>query len=425
MLMFKNIKGTYKEFPDTFWTLMGANFVDQIGSFLLFPFFALYITDKFNVGMTQVGILFTLFSLGSVFGGILGGAMTDKFGRKSMMLFGLVVSGVGSISMGLVNDLNLFYILAAILGMIGSAGGPARQAMVADILPAEKQAEGYGILRVSANLAATIGPALGGFLATRSFMLLFIADAVTSVITAIIVYFVIPETKPEKEADAPEESIIQTMGGYKDVFGDWVFMAYLTVSALMVLVYMQMNSTLSVFLRDSHGLPAEGFGWILSMNAAMVVLFQFWVTRKIAGRPPMLLMAIGTFLYAIGFSMYGFVSATVMFFVAMAIITVGEMITAPIGQSLAAQFAPEDKRGRYMAVFGFSWLLPNMFGVLGAGLVMDYLNPNWVWYIAGILSLIAVVGFLGLSKPTAARLPAVKDDSSEQGKYPTSAVPAE
>ncbi|MBE9523898.1 MAG: MFS transporter, partial [Chloroflexi bacterium] len=406
--MLQKMRSTYDEFPNTFWTLTGANFVDQIGSFMLFPFFALYITDKFNVGMTQVGILFTVFSIGSVFGGILGGAMTDKYGRKTMILFGLVVSGVGSISMGLVNDLNLFYMLAVVLGMIGSAGGPARQAMVADILPAKKQAEGYGIMRVSANLAATIGPALGGFLASKSFMFLFIGDAVSSVITGIIVYFVIPETKPKKAADEPEETIIQTMGGYKVVFGDWVFMAYLTVSALMVLVYMQMNSTLSVFLRDSHGLPAEGFGWILSMNAAMVVLFQFWVTRKISGRPPMLLMAIGTFLYAIGFSMYGFVSATIMFFVAMAIITVGEMITAPIGQSLAAQFAPEDKRGRYMAVFGFSWLMPNMFGVLGAGLVMDYFNPNWVWYLSGIISLVVVIGFLALGKPAAKRLEPVE-----------------
>jgi len=423
--MFKNVQNTYHEFPNTFWTLMGANFVDQIGSFLLFPFFALYITEKFNVGMTQVGILFTVFSLGSVFGGILGGAMTDKYGRKTMMLFGLVVSGIGSISMGLVNELNLFYILAAILGIIGSAGGPARQAMVADILPAEKQAEGYGIMRVSANLAATIGPALGGFLASRSFMYLFIADAVSSVITGIIVYFVIPETKPEKEPGAPEETMMQTMGGYKDVLVDWVFMAYLTVSALMVLVYMQMNSTLSVYLRDNHGLPTDQFGWILSMNAAIVVLFQFWVTRKIKGRPPMLLMAVGTFLYAIGFSLYGFVSATVMFFVAMVIITIGEMIIAPVGQSLAAQFSPEDKRGRYMAVFGFSWLLPNMFGVLGAGLLMDYYNPDWVWYLAGILSLVAVVGFLMLRKPAAARLDHIEDDSSDAQELSAAPVPAD
>ncbi|MEN8172124.1 MAG: MFS transporter [Chloroflexota bacterium] len=423
--MFKKIQSTYHEFPNTFWTLTGASFVDQIGSFILFPFFALYITDKFNVGMTQVGYLFAMFSVGSVLGGILGGAMTDKFGRKSMMLFGLVVSGIGSISMGLVNELNLFYILAAVLGIIGSAGGPARQAMVADILPAKQQAEGFGIMRVSANLAATIGPALGGFLASRSFMLLFIADAVASLITGIIVYFVIPETKPEKEPGAAEETIVQTVGGYKDVITDWVFMGYLAVSALMVLVYMQMQSTLSVFLRDNHGVPAEGFGWILSMNAAMVVLFQFWITRKIAGRPPMLLMAIGTFLYGIGFAMYGFVSATVMFFVAMGIITIGEMITAPIGQSLAAQFAPEDKRGRYMAVFGFSWLLPNMFGVLGAGLIMDHYDPNWVWYLAGILSLVAVVGFLALGVPTARRLKSAENDNNDVPEIPPVPVPAD
>ena len=423
--MFKNIRSTYDEFPNTFWTLTGANFVDQIGSFLLFPFFALYITDKFNVGMTQVGILFTFYSIGSAFGGMLGGALTDKFGRKTMMLFGLVISGVGSISMGLVNDLNLFYILAIMLGIIGSAGGPARQAMVADILPAKQQAEGFGIMRISANLAATIGPALGGFLAAKSFMYLFIGDAVSSVITSIIVYFVIPETKPEKAVGEEEETVLQTMGGYKDVFGDWVFMAYLTVSALMVLVYMQMNSTLSVFLRDSHGLSTERFGWILSMNAAMVVLFQFWITRKIAGRPPMLLMAIGTLLYAIGFSMYGFVSATVMFFVAMIIITLGEMITAPIGQSLAAQFAPADKRGRYMAVFGFSWLLPNMFGVLGAGLIMDYFNPNWVWYLSGIISLVTVAGFMALSKATEVRLASVEDDDSKVQEIQTTAAAAD
>ncbi len=280
-------------------------------------------------------------------------------------------------------------------------------------------------MRISANLAATIGPALGGFLAAKSFMYLFIGDAVSSVITSIIVYFVIPETKPEKAVGEEEETVLQTMGGYKDVFGDWVFMAYLTVSALMVLVYMQMNSTLSVFLRDSHGLSTERFGWILSMNAAMVVLFQFWITRKIAGRPPMLLMAIGTLLYAIGFSMYGFVSATVMFFVAMIIITLGEMITAPIGQSLAAQFAPADKRGRYMAVFGFSWLLPNMFGVLGAGLIMDYFNPNWVWYLSGIISLVTVAGFMALSKATEVRLASVEDDDSKVQEIQTTAAAAD
>ena len=129
------------------------------------------------------------------------------------------------------------------------------------------------------------------------------------------------------------------------------------------------------------------------MNAAMVVFFQFWITRKISKYSPMKIMAFGTIFLMIGFAMYGFIAEPYLFFVAMAIITVGEMIVYPTGQSSAASFATEDKRGRYMAVYGFQWMIPNMFGALGAGLVMVYIGANWVWYLAGILSLFSTIGF--------------------------------
>ena len=77
----------------------------------------------------------------------------------------------------------------------------------------------------------------------------------------------------------------------------------------------------------------------------------------------------------------------------MAILTVGEMIVIPVSQATVALFAPEDKRGRYMAVYGFHWSIPNLFGVLVAGLIYDYIGPNWVWYLAGILCLMAFIGF--------------------------------
>ncbi len=147
------------------------------------------------------------------------------------------------------------------------------------------------------------------------------------------------------------------------------------------------------------------------MNALMVVLFQFWITRKISKYAPMKMMAIGTIFYLVGFSMYGFVSETYLFFIAMIIITVGEMIVAPIGQATAAFFAPEDKRGRYMAIYGFHWTIPNLFGILGAGMVMENLGPNWVWYLAGILSLISVVGFSLLHGITSERF--LKDGESK------------
>ena len=401
--MFTKIKSSYKEYPKAFKVLVLASFIDMLGGFLLMPFFAIYITSRFGVGMTQVGFLFTVFSAGSIFGGMIGGALADKYGRRGVLLIGLMVSGVGNILMGLVDDLNVFFILAAILGIMGNFGGPARQAMVADLLPSDKQAEGFGIMRIAMNLAATGGPILGGFLATQSYMLLFIFDAISSLITAVIVFAVIPETKPEKQDDKPEESVMRTIAGYKEVLKDGVFMLFLSVSAIMVIVYMQMNSTLSVFLRDVHGFPLQSFGLLLSMNALMVVLFQFWITKKISKYAPMKVIAIGALFYMVGFGMYGFISAVYLFFIAMIIITIGEMIVTPIQQTTVALFAPEDKRGRYMAMFGFHWLIPNLFGVLAAGLIMDSIGPNWVWYIAGILSLITVIGFWLLNGVTKKR----------------------
>jgi MFS family permease len=372
----------------------------MLGSFLLYPFYALYVTEHFGVGMTHVGFLFTMFSVGNIFGGIIGGALADKYGRRLMILIGLAASGIGNLFLGFVNDLILFYILSAILGLLSNFGRPARQAMVADLLPEEKQAEGFGILRIAFNISATIGPLLGGFLATQSYMSLFIADAVSSIITAIIVYLVIPETKPELLDDESEETVMKTIIGYKEVLKDGIFMVFLSMSAIMTLVYMQMNSTLSVFLRDVHGFPLHEFSLLLSMNALMVVIFQFWIARKISKYAPMKMIAIGTFFYMIGFGMYGFISETYLFFIAMVIITVGEMIVAPVGQAAAASFAPEDKRGRYMAVYSFQWAIPNLFGIILAGLVMENLGPNWVWYMAGILSLISIVGFWFLNFAT-------------------------
>ena len=400
-----SMRKTYEEFPRTFWVLMGSTFIDRVGGALIFPFFALYVTKKFEVGMTEVGMLFVIFTLSGMMGSFIGGAMTDKFGRKTMLLFGLIVSAVSAIAMALVNQLSVFYTLGAFVGFLGNAGGPAQQAMVADILPEEKLTEGYGVQRIIMNLAIAIGPAIGGLLAAWSYLALFIIDAVTSLITAVIVYFVLPETKPEPEADAEEQSLLQTMGGYGKVLADRLYISYLMVGTLMGLVYMQMYSTLSVYLSRVLDYPEWGYGYALSLNAGMVVVLQFWFTRRVKGKAPMLVIAFGAVFYMIGFAMYGFVVSYAMILIAMVIITIGEMIISPVAQTLVAKFAPSDMRGRYMAIAGFTmFAIPSAIGPLLAGLIMDNGDPRWVWWGAGILSIFVVLGYLGLHAKAGERL---------------------
>jgi MFS family permease len=300
--------------------------------------------------------------------------------------------------MGFVESMQAFYVLALLSGVFTDVAGPAHQAMVADLVPEQKRAEGFGILRVAFNLAVTIGPVIGGFLATQSYQLLFVTDAIISTITAGIVYFYLRETKPKARTDAKPETVGATFKGYGRVLRDGTFMLFVSMCILMGLVYMNMNTTLGVYLRDVYAVPESGYGALLSINALMVVVLQFPISRRITDRPPLLMMAIGTALYALGFGMYGIVSNNAMFVLAMVIITVGEMIVAPVAQSLTARFAPEDMRGRYMAVFGISWGIPFMIGPLLAGLILDNFNPNLLWYAAGLVGLLAVLGFLYLQR---------------------------
>ncbi len=406
----ENWKKIYYEYPSTFWMLVGVSFIDQLGGALLFPFFALYVTMKFNVGMVEVGILFALFSVANFVGSILGGALTDRFGRKQIVIFSLVATSISSVFMGLASEIQAFYFIAVLSGIF-SVGGPARQAMVADLLTEKKRAQGYGILRVSANLSVAIGPAIGGLLlGVTSYLTLFIIDAVVSLIVAGLFYLLIAETKSKAAEASSPESVSQSFSGYFVVFRDLLFMLFIGVCILMGLVYTNLNATLGVYLRDIFGVSEASYGLLLSLNAAMVVLFQFAITRRIENRPPLLVMAAGMLLYTIGFGMYGFVSTTAMFVLAMVILTIGEMLIAPVSQALVAKFSPEEMRGRYMAIFGISWMIPFAVGPYLAGLIMDNMDPRWVWYAAGIVGMVAVMGFLWLHRKTTESLVHVEAD---------------
>src|SRR5512133_688436 len=256
--MFTRFQKIYHEFPRLFWIVVGASFVDGVGGTLLFPFFALYITQKFGVGMTQAGILLGMSSLFGLIGSMVGGALTDKFGRKQLILFGLVFSAVSTLGFGLVSNFNILYPLVIIVGLLSSVAQPAHEAMIADILPEKQRQEGFGILRVVGNFAWIIGPTIGGFLANINFFYLFVIDSIMSCAVAAIVYRLIPETKPERHALEKSESFLKTVVGYRVAVRDTAFMSFIIANILMLIVYQQMYGTLSVYLRDSHGIDPQG-----------------------------------------------------------------------------------------------------------------------------------------------------------------------
>jgi MFS family permease len=398
----KSIQATIAEYPRAFWVLMGGMFIDQLGANFIYPFFALFVTARFGVGLAQVGLMLGTMTAGGILGGFIGGSLADRFGRKVMILFGLLVSGLFSTAIIFITRFEWLFFAAAMVGFLGNMSGPARQAMLVDLLPEDKRASGFGILRVVFNLTVAIGPLIGGLASDYSFNWLFIGDAFTSAITFLILLKYLPETKPamikkEKGEEKP------TAKGYLAILRDRDYILLLIVIMLTFAVLLQMLSTLSVYMRNVHAFPNKYYGYILSLNASMVVGLQFWVSRQAEKIPPLMAMVVGSVFATIGYSLFGFIHGIWMFALAMAILTFGEMILDPMSQTIAARFAPPDMRGRYMAALGFSVSFSNLVTPYLAGLVIDYYDPNWIWYMCGIIGTMTIFGYLGLHFLTKAR----------------------
>lgn len=391
-----NINKLAGEFSRKFWVIVGVSFIDRVGATMLFPFFSLYITGKFNVGMTQAGIVLGIFSLAGLFGQMIGGALTDKFGRRKLIIFSLVFSALSTLTLGLVHDFKVLIPLAIVIGVLSDIAGPAHNAMIADILPENQRQEGFGILRVAGNMAWIIGPTVGGFVAGKSFLALFIIDTVISILVSILFYLYVQETKPEVKLNQPQESILKTFLGYGKVLTNTAYMAFLIAAMLMGVVYQQMYNSLSVYLRDSHGIGTSGYGFLLTASAIVVILFQFSVTHLIKTKPAFKIMAAGTLFYMLGFSLFGIVNQYALFVLAIVVITIGEMLVVPTSQTIVTRFAPGEMLGRYMGVFGMTWALPATIGPGLAGLVLDNFNPNLLWYVGGTLCALSAAGFYAL-----------------------------
>jgi predicted MFS family arabinose efflux permease len=392
-IMLKKLKNTYAEFPPLFWVIVVTLFIDSIGSTLLFPFFALYITQKFGVGMTQAGVLLGLSSLFGLVGSMIGGALTDRFGRRRLILFGLTFSALSSLSLGLAWEIKILYFLIVIVGLLSRIANPAYDAMLADILPKTKQQEGFGITRVAFNFAWIFGTALGGLIATRSFLALFLIDTFLSILLLLILYVYLPETQPHQHEEKKHEPFLKTLAGYRFVLRDLAYVFFTLAGMVSLIVYQQQYGSLAVYLRDIHHISSQNYGVMLAVAGLEVVLFQIWISRTIRKYPPFLMMGFGTLFFMIGFMLIGFVHGVLLFTLCIILITIGEMITFPTNRVIATRFAPAEMRGRYMAIYDLGWALPATVGPAAAGWILDNYYPDLLWYLGGILCAISAASF--------------------------------
>jgi MFS family permease len=403
--------------------LFTSELINSAGAGLVFPFLSLYLSRQLNFSMTDVGVFFGLYAVISTVSQLAGGSLVDRIGRKPVMLFSMFGNALAMLGFGLGGSLMsapgalrllVIGVIITAMGLTGAAFGPAVNAMVADLVESQKRSEAYGLLRVVQNLGVAIGPAVGGLIATHSsYLVLFVISALASAVYGLMIVLFIRETLPKKSSQPGGAPVVQPSApvapggaGFLDVLRDRVFMLFTVLCLAGIVTYSQMTTTLPVYLNRSFGVSEQWFGLLMSLNAGMVVLLQFPITRITSRYSRSLMMAVGAALYAVGFGVFAVTGALPFFFLAQAVLTSGEMITVPVMQAFVADIAPEHMRGRYMSIAGLAYTAGYGLGPMLGGMVMDRLGGQYIWYGSFVLCLLLALGFLAMSGPVKKRLSA-------------------
>jgi MFS family permease len=341
----------------------------------------------------MVGLILLAGGLCSAISQAFGGALSDRFGRRPILLVTVLVSIFLYSGLAVLIGISAPVWAIAVAYIAGrsmlATTRPVISVIVADFTSREKLIEAYGVLRIGANIGWAAGPAIGGYLATfLPYAWLFGVPVLTCGIVSLIVFFFVHESSGGTSRRVGFRSILPTGD-------DPAFLVFTMVSLLLFIVMGQMASTLSIFAVDRVGFSTAQYGLLLTLNGLMVIFFQYPITLALRRLAKFRALILGSLLYGVGYLSFGWITQFDWALGAMAIVTIGEIIHSPVTLSVIGELSPQDQRGRYMGLFGLSETAGIAVGPLLGGILLDAFpfDLRLVWAPIALVALIAAVGY--------------------------------
>jgi MFS family permease len=386
--MFGATRREIQMMPVPVWLLLAGTVINRFGSFVV-VFLALYIT-RHGYTAAEAGMAVSAYGVGGLFAAITGGYLTDRIGRRRTIALSMFSAAIVMIALSQTTALPRIIILAALAGLTSELYRPASAAYLTDLTRPGERLTAFALYRLAINLGSAAGPAVGGFIAERSFTILFVGDGLTSLIFGILALGVLPSTRHTREGRTEEG------GRIRDILSDGRFMIFLSAAVLAAFVYFQAYSTFPVQV-SNYGFPSRTYGMLIGLNGLIVLLFEIPLTAFTRRFDPRRVMAIGAVLFGAGFGMIGISGSLPLLVTAIAVLTLGEIAHAPIAGAFVADLSPKHMRGRYMGAFHLAYGVGIVFGpVVGAAVLQQ--NPAILWTACFILGLIGAILILSIRK---------------------------
>ena len=383
--------------PRQFWWLWTSTLVNRLGGFVV-TFLALYLTADRGYSASYAGLVASLFGLGAAVASVGAGVLTDRIGRRPTLVAAQVGTALSTALLGFADGQSAIASVAFLVGLCNNASRPAVSAMIADLVPAADRVRAYSLNYWAINIGFGVSAAAAGLIAAHGYLTLFLLDALTTLLCAVVIFVKIPETRPEAPAVRQDGPAV----GLGTVFRDTRFMAVVALTLLLALVAQQGSTTLAVDMGQA-GISATRYGLVIGLNGVLIVLLQIPMTRMMEGRNRTALLVASALLTGWGFGLTALAgSSAILFAVTVTVWTIGEIMNAPTMMGLVAELSPAHARGRYQGVYSLSWSLASFLGPALGGLLLQYAGGGAVWGACALLGTLAAAGYLALGRRTAA-----------------------
>src|SRR6185436_19660897 len=330
-------------------------FIDLLGFGIVIPVLPFYAEGtQFNATPRMVGLLFASYSVMQVVFSPILGRLSDKHGRRPVLLLSILGTSLGFLILGLANTLLLLFVGRIIDGISGGNISTA-QAYIADITTRENRAKGMGMIGAAFGLGFIFGPAIGGILSRWGIGVPFFFAAGLALANAVLLYFALPETvtkdHPARVSAARGRGWAQLVKSFSEPRLGFV----LTIYFFFVVAFSIMTTSFSLYTMFRFGYDAQHNGWLFAYVGVIAVIIQGGLIGKLVKRFGELpLIIVGALFFAASLFAVPFVGPNngglIALLVGGGVFSLGNSLATPSLTSLASKSVGRGEQGGVMGV---------------------------------------------------------------------------
>ncbi|MFJ7736758.1 MDR family MFS transporter [Lysinibacillus sp. NPDC097287] len=358
------------------WIILGGTIFTRIASFMAMPFLAIYLHNEIGASPLQIGLTIGIAPLISTFGGFFGGYLTDRFGRKSVILLTILVWSLVFFGFATATVIWTFIALNALNGLCRSFFEPSTQALMIDFTPTTKRKRLFSLRYTAINIAAVIGPIIGVYIASLSSPSIpFILTGIMYILYAGFLLFVLSHYEMQQPQEKAPKKILHT---FMILFSNRILLCFIVGGILINIGYSQFDSTLPQLIELKIEVGAKLYSLLISLNAAVVLLLQLPISIFSERFSSTLTLLVGIVFFAVGLVLFGVSDSYPLFMIAMTLFTIGEIFTFPTMNVLIDEIAPDTQKATYLGASQFKNLGGFIGPIIGGWLLTHYIDSMFV-----------------------------------------------